>query len=70
MSRKYEPGRLVTSLDELARQKLVFHRKQLISAGWFSSWQIRYAMREIEKGNIRYADRKPVLWHYGEVIIP
>nr|DAI74862.1 MAG TPA: hypothetical protein [Caudoviricetes sp.] len=49
---------------------MVFHRKQLINVGWFSSWQIRYALKEIEKGNIRYADRKPVIWHYGEAIIP
>lgn len=57
MSRKYEPGERINSFDELIKQKFVFHRKQLISRGWFSNWQIRYVMQEIEKGNIRYSKK-------------
>ena len=66
MSRKYELGESINSLDELVKQKFVFHRKQLINRGWFSSWQIRYAMQEIAKGNIRYS-KKANVKHIVEV---
>lgn len=60
MSRKYEPDGRINSLDELVKQKFIFCREQLLNEGWFSSWQIRYALKEIEKGNIRYANRSNV----------
>jgi hypothetical protein len=63
---KYEPGKLITTIDELMwqKQEFVFHRKRIVSIGWISCWPVRYALKEIEKGNIRCAKRKPYICRY------
>ena len=40
------------------RQEFVFHRHKVTHAGWFSSWQLGWAKRNIEQSNIYYAIKK------------
>ncbi len=54
--RKWRRGSHILSLDELARQEVIFWFDKPTSKGWFSSWQFRMAAKAIgEKGAIFYA---------------
>lgn len=54
--RKWRRGPHITSLDELARQEMVYWMDKPTSKGWFWSWQFRMAMNAIgRKGIIFYA---------------
>lgn len=54
--RKWRRGPLITSLDELARQEVVFWWEKAQPKGWFLSWQFRMASQAIKNGRvIRYA---------------
>ena len=51
-------GQPIKSLDELMRQEFVFYHHKVTHAGWFSSWQLGWAKRNIEQSNIYYAIKK------------
>lgn len=54
--RKYRRGCHILSLEELARQDIVFWRDKPTAKGWFLSWQFKMAVDAIgEKGVIFYA---------------
>lgn len=54
--RKWRKGPHITSLDELARQEVVFWWDKPQSKGWFLSWQFRMAAQALQNGRaIRYA---------------
>jgi len=53
--RKYKPGEVITSIDEMTRQEFVYCNDKIFSAGWVLSWQLRMAMMYIQQGRIRYA---------------
>lgn len=54
--RKYRRGCRILSLDELARQEVVFWRDKPTARGWFLSWQFRMACNAISpRGVIFYA---------------
>lgn len=55
--RKYYKGEMITSLDELAKQELVYFRDKITHCGWFGAWQLRLITRYIEDGYIYYAER-------------
>lgn len=54
--RKYRRGCRILSLDELARQEVVFWIDKPTARGWFLSWQFRMACNAIgTRGAIFYA---------------
>lgn len=55
---KYKKGALITSLDELASQELVYVNDKITHCGWFLSWQFRLAKDYIERGVLYRADRR------------
>lgn len=57
MKAKYKPGDIIRSLDELSKEKLVYHNHKILHKGWFQSWQIRLAEAYIRVGAIRKAVR-------------
>ena len=57
--RKYQKGKQITSLDELAKQKFVYFFDKITHNGWFMSWQFRMAQKFIERGCLYYAERTP-----------
>ena len=50
---KFKPGRFVRSLNELVLQRAVYWHGHYTVAGWFKSWQVRYAINEIKGRHIR-----------------
>ena len=55
---KYRRGGHILSLDELAKQKLVYFQHKIYHEGWFGSWQLRFIKRNIgENGHIYYAEK-------------
>ena len=57
--RKYTRGEHILSLDELAKQELVFVDHKVYHFGWFGSWQFRQLANMIgADGRIYYANRK------------
>lgn len=55
--RKFRKGDKITSLDELAKQEFVYVFDKITHAGWFASWQFRFAARCIQRGCLYYAER-------------
>ena len=55
--RKYRKGDQITSLDELAKQELVYFFDKITHRGWFMSWQFRSLANYIERGCLYYAER-------------
>lgn len=55
--RKYYKGEMITSLDELAKQELVYIRDKITHRGWFGAWQLHLIAHYIENGDIYYAER-------------
>lgn len=53
--RKYHKGEPITSLDELAKQELIYFFDIITHCGWFMSWQFRLAERYIKRGMLFYA---------------
>jgi len=54
--RKCRKGGRISSLDELARQEIVYWNHKPTAKGWFLSWQFRMAYNAVmEKGVIFYA---------------
>lgn len=56
--KNYEAWKEITSLDELAKQDMVFFNGQLVHHAWFMSWQFRTAERAMKLGLIKYAIKK------------
>lgn len=50
--RKYRKGELITSLDELVKQDLVYHNNKTEASGWFMSYQLSYINNEIKRNRI------------------
>lgn len=55
--RKYQPGNVISSLDELASQELVYIRNKIYHCGWWASMQFRLVKRLMDDGHIRKAER-------------
>lgn len=55
--RKYYKGEMITSLDELAKQNLVYFRDKITHRGWFCAWQLSLITRYIENGDLYYAEK-------------
>lgn len=57
---KYKKGSRITCLEELVRQDVVFFRDKVLHRSFFQSWQIRYAIIQIESGTLFRADERSV----------
>ena len=55
--RKYQQGNVISSLDELAVQELVYINGKIYHFGWWSSMQFRLMKRLMDDGHIRKAER-------------
>lgn len=53
--RKYSEGGVITSMDALSTQDLIFWNHKVYHRGWFESWQYRYVKQWIDAGDIKYA---------------
>lgn len=56
--RKYTPGEIIRSLDELAEQEFVCVNGKTTHRGWFMSWQFRMAQQALSRGMVRKATRR------------
>ncbi len=56
--RKLVPGSVITSLDELLEQKLIWWMGRAYHNGWFGSWQLRWAATRLREGQIRRVEYK------------
>ena len=54
---KYKKGSRITCMEELVKQDVVFFREKVLHWSFFQSWQIRYAIIQIEKGVLFRAER-------------
>lgn len=54
---KYKKGSRITCLEELVRQDVVFFSDKVLHRSFFQSWQIRYAVFQIEHGTLFRAER-------------
>lgn len=57
---KYRKGSRITCMEELVRQDVVFFRDKVLHRSFFQSWQIRYAINQIERGTLFRADERYV----------
>ena len=55
--KKYKPGKVITSLDELAKQDFVIVRHKVYHTGWFSSWPLRSCRYIIQAGLVYSAEQ-------------
>ncbi len=53
--RKYRKGKKIESLDALVGEEFVFVFDKITHCGWFSSWQLRWAKRMIDRGALFFA---------------
>jgi len=53
---KYRKGSRITCMEELVKQDVVFFREKVLHRSFFQSWQIRYAIIQIERGTLFRAD--------------
>lgn len=49
---KYVQGAVITSLDELMKQKAVFFNGKVTVNGWFQNWQLIWAKKRVESGQL------------------
>lgn len=54
---KYKKGSRITCLEELVKQDMVFFREKVLHRSFFQSWQIRYAIIQIERGTLFRAEK-------------
>lgn len=57
MARKYKQGSRIFCIEELAKQNVIFFNGKAIHRGFFQSWQIRYAIVQIEAGRLFHAEK-------------
>jgi hypothetical protein len=55
--RKYHPGEIITSLDELATQEFIYIHDKIYHCGWWQSLQFRFLKYRMDRGYIRKAER-------------
>lgn len=55
--RKYRPGGVITSLDELAAQKFIYIHDKIYHMGFWQSLQFHFIKLKIDAGCIRKAER-------------
>lgn len=55
--RKYQPGDVITSLDDLEEQEFVYIRHKIYHRGWWQSLQFHLVKRDMDAGHIRKAER-------------
>lgn len=55
--RKYKPGEIITSLDELSEQEFVYIHEKIYHRGWWASMQFRLVKGQMEAGYVRKAER-------------
>lgn len=55
--RKYQPGEVITSLDELAAQEFIYIRHKIYHCGWWQSLQFNFLKCHMDAGYIRKAER-------------
>ncbi len=58
MSKNYEIGNNIKSLDELIKQEFIFFNNKLYNKGWFKGWQLNYVASLIAANKIFKAIRK------------
>lgn len=54
--RKYRPGEVITSLDELSKQECIYIHHKIYHCGFWGSMQFRQLKTYIERGWIRKAE--------------
>lgn len=54
---KYKKGSRITCIEELVKQDVVFFRDKVLHRSFFQSWQIHYAIVQIEKGVLFRAEK-------------
>lgn len=54
---KYRKGSRITCMEELVKQDVVFFREKVLHRSFFQSWQIRYAIIQIERGTLFRAEK-------------
>lgn len=54
---KYRKGSRINCMEELVKQDVVFFHEKVLHWSFFQSWQIRYAIIEIERGALFRAER-------------
>ena len=57
MKRKYRRGSKICCIEELAAQRVVFLKDKPLHRSFFRSWQIRYVMVQIQRGNLYRAEK-------------
>lgn len=55
--KKYYKGRVIRSLDELAKQEFIFFGHKVYHKGWYLSWPLRNVLALLEGGKIFEAVR-------------
>lgn len=58
--RKYHPGDIISSLDELEKQEFIYCNGQILHHSWFMSWPFRLANGYVKYGSLRYAVKNEV----------
>ena len=56
--RKYYPGKVISSFDELAAQEFIYIHDKIYHRGWWQSLQFSFIKRKMDDGCIRKADRR------------
>ena len=56
--RKYKPGGVICTLDELLHQDFVFFNGKILHRGFFLSWSIHFILNSLGNGCLRYAVRE------------
>lgn len=55
--RKYHPGEVITSFDELATQEFIYIHDKIYHCGWWQSLQFSFLKYRMDRGFIRKAER-------------
>lgn len=53
--KKYRPGDVINSLDDLLRQDFIFFNGKILHRGFFLSWSIHFILNSLGNGCLRYA---------------
>ena len=56
--RKYKPGDVIGSLDDLIRQDFIFMNGKVYHRGFFLSWSIHFNLDQLGKSCLRCAVRE------------
>ena len=56
--RKYRPGEVIASLDELAAQEFIYIHNKIYHRGWWQSLQFRFINLHMDAGYIRKAEMR------------